>query len=309
MPPEKIRRLGRGLEALLAPTTGLVADSRGLARQDPQAAQGFRTVPITAIATNPLQPRKDFDPTELDELKASIRSSGLLQPLLVRPRGTGSYELVAGERRFRAIQSIGWREVPVHVRELDDQAVLTVALIENLQRADLNPIEEAEGYQELVARFSLTQQQVADAVGRERSTVANMLRMLALPDSVRRMVRAGELSLGHARALLGLADGERMTALAATVIADGLTVREVERRVRETTIASPSKRKSREPSATPTRPAAVKGVEDQLRKKFQTDVAVALSGPDRGEVQLSFYSTDDLERLLDLLLGAQREIL
>ena len=309
MPPEKVRRLGRGLEALLAPTTAQATDGRGTTRQDQQAAQGFRSVPVASIATNPLQPRKHFDPTELEELTSSIRSSGLLQPLLVRPKGAGSYELVAGERRFRAIQSLGWREAPVHVRELDDQAVLTVALIENLQRADLNPIEEAEGYQELVARFSLTQQQVADAVGRERSTVANMLRMLALPDSVRRMVRAGELPLGHARALLGLADAERMTALAAAVVADGLTVREVERRVREAGVASPAKRKNREPAKPSTRPVAVKGLEDQLRKKFQTDVAVSLSGTDRGEVRLSFYSTDDLERLLDLLLGAQREIL
>lgn len=309
MPPEKVRRLGRGLEALLSPTTAAATDVRGGPRIDQYAAQGFRTVPVSSIATNPLQPRKDFALAELEELKTSIRSSGLLQPLLVRPKGSGSFELVAGERRFRAIQALGWREVPVHVRELDDQAVLTVALIENLQRADLNPIEEAEGYRELVNRFSLTQQQIADAVGRERSTVANMLRMLALPDSVRRMVRAGELSLGHARALLGLADPARMTALAAAVIADGLTVREVERRVRETTVASPVKRKGREVSAHANRSPAVKGLEDQLRRRFQTDVAVALSGTDRGEVRLSFYSTDDLERLLDLLLGTQREVL
>jgi ParB family chromosome partitioning protein len=262
---------------------------------------------VASIATNPLQPRKNFDRAELDELKASIASSGLLQPLLVRPRASG-FELVAGERRFRAIQELGWREVPAHVRELDDQAVLTLALIENLQRTDLNPIEEAEGYQELVARFSLTQQQVADAVGRERSTVANMLRLLALPDSVRMMVRSGELSHGHARALLGLAGAERMIALATAIVADGLTVREVERRVRDTSTAVPVKRKARA-STNGSRPAEVKGIEDQLRKKFQTDAAVELSGENRGTVRLAFYSTDDLERLLDLLLGAEREAL
>ncbi len=306
MPPGKVRRLGRGLEALLAPTMGQSPDLRTPLRNDSSSAPGFRTVPVSSIATNPLQPRKDFDLADLEELKSSIRSSGLLQPLLVRPKAAG-FELVAGERRFRAIQSLGWPEVPVHVRELDDQAVLTVALIENLQRADLNPIEEAEGYQELIARFSLTQQQVADAVGRERSTVANMLRMLALPDSVRKMVRAGELSLGHARALLGLADEVQILSLAAEVIADGLTVREVERRVREGSSAKPTQRKSRGMAA-PTRPAAVKGVEDQLRKRFQTDVTVNLSGENRGEVRMAFYSTDDFERLLDLLLGAQREL-
>ena len=305
MSPEKVRRLGRGLEALLAPSTSSTVEHRGGSGQDQQRDEGFRTISVASIVTNPLQPRKDFDHAELEELKASIKSSGLLQPLLVRPR-IGGFELVVGERRFRAIQSLGWPEVPVHVRELDDRAVLTVALIENLQRADLNPIEEAEGYRELVTRFSLTQQQIADAVGRERSTVANMLRILALPDTVRKMVRAGELSLGHARALLGLLDANQMLDLATAVIADGLTVRDVERRVRDA--ASPTKRKGRV-AGPPAKPAEVKGLEDQLRRKFQTDVALTLSGPDRGDVRISFYSTDDLERLLDLLLGTAREVL
>jgi ParB family chromosome partitioning protein len=192
------------------------------------------------------------------------------------------------------------------VRELDDQAVLTLALIENLQRADLNPIEEAEGYQELVARFALTQQQVADSVGRERSTVANMLRLLALPPVVRSMVRDGSLSLGHARALLGFVDTERMVALASIIVADGLTVREVERRVRDAGTKAPVRRKAKQAPGV-VAPPAVKGIEDQLRRRFQTDVSVSLAGADRGEVRLSFYSTDDLERLLDLMLGSQRE--
>ena len=302
-----MRRLGRGLDALLAPTTGGGPDFRSLSRTDQTQSPGFRNVPVATITTNPLQPRKDFDRAELDELTASIRLNGLLQPLLVRPKA-GAFELVAGERRFRAIQTLGWREVPVHVRDLDDQAVLTLALIENLQRADLNPIEEAEGYQELISRFSLTQQQVADSVGRERSTVANMLRMLSLPDEVRKMVRAGALSLGHARALLGFADTTQMLTLATLVVAEGLTVREVERRVRDASAASPTKRKGRAVVA-PTRPSEVQGVEDQLRRRFQTDVAVTLSGSKRGDVRLSFYSTEDFERLLDLLLGAQREVL
>ena len=307
MPPEKVRRLGRGLDALLAPTTGSGPELRSLSRQDQTQSPGFRNVPVATIATNPLQPRKDFDRAELDELTASIRLNGLLQPLLVRPKA-GAFELVAGERRFRAVQTLGWREVPVHVRDLDDQAVLTLALIENLQRSDLNPIEEAEGYQELIARFSLTQQQVADSVGRERSTVANMLRMLSLPDDVRKMVRDGALSLGHARALLGFADTKQMLALAPLVVADGLTVREVERRVREASTASPTKRKGRA-VVQAMRSSEVKGVEDQLRRRFQTDVAVTLTGANRGDVRLSFYSTEDFERLLDLLLGTQREVL
>lgn len=305
---ERVRRLGRGLDALLVPSSR-PATAEASAPAPTSAAPGFRTIPVAAIATNPLQPRKEFDPTDLDELKNSIRTSGLLQPLLVRPRGTG-FELVAGERRFRAIQALGWKDVPVHVRELDDQAVLTLALIENLQRADLNPIEEAEGYQELVSKFGLTQLQVADAVGRERSTVANMLRLLALPDAVRRMVRDGTVSLGHARALLGLNDAPRMIALASRVVADGLTVRDVERQVRE---EAPAKAKPRRKAAGATAataaPPVVAGYADQLRRHFQTDVQVTMSGPARGEVRLSFYSADDFERLLDLLLGSTREVL
>lgn len=309
MSVDKARRLGRGLDALLVQSTAVQRDSRASVPHPVADAPGFRTVSVASIATNPLQPRKSFDPAELEELRASIQANGLLQPLLVRPRGAG-FELVAGERRFRAIQELRWRDVPVHVRDLDDQAVLTLALIENLQRSDLNPIEEAEGYQELVARFSLTQQQVGAAVGRERSTVANMLRLLALPTAVRQMVRGGELSLGHARALLALADEGSILALARDVVADGLTVREVEHRARNGAPAR-TKKKSHKGNGTAavTRPPVVLGMEDQLRRKFQTDVRVALTGENRGEVRLAFFSTDDLERLLDILLGKDREAL
>jgi ParB family chromosome partitioning protein len=282
------------------------AEQRGSPRAaDLGVPQGYKLIPLTLITPNSLQPRKNFDEGELSELRLSIRENGLLQPLVVRPRGSG-YELVAGERRLRAMQSLGWREAPAHVRDLDDQSVLTLALIENLQRADLNPIEEAEGYQELIARFELTQQQVADAVGRERSTVANMLRLLALPDAVRALVRKGDLSLGHARALLGLNDPARMEALARAVIAEGLTVREVERRVRETS-ARPRHPASRPHPQRPERSAELRAIEEQLRRRFQTDARVLATDAGKGEVHLSFYSADDLERLLDLLLGPGRE--
>jgi ParB family chromosome partitioning protein len=267
--------------------------------------QGYKLIPLTLITPNSLQPRKNFDEGELSELRLSIRENGLLQPLVVRPRGSG-YELVAGERRLRAMQSLGWREAPAHVRDLDDQSVLTLALIENLQRADLNPIEEAEGYQELIARFELTQQQVADAVGRERSTVANMLRLLALPDAVRALVREGDLSLGHARALLSLNDPARMEALARAIIAEGLTVREVERRVREAS-ARPRHVPGKPHPQRPGRSAELRAIEEQLRRRFQTDTRVLANDTGKGEVHLSFYSADDLERLLDLLLGPGRE--
>lgn len=306
MPGEKVRRLGRGLDALLSPTPPLTAEHRYPAADAGRAAApGFRMIAVASIAPNALQPRKDFDEAELAELRSSIRENGLLQPLLVRPRTTG-FELVAGERRLRAVQSLGWREVPAHVRDLDDQSVLTLALIENLQRSDLNPIEEAEGYQELIALFSLTQQQVADAVGRERSTVANTLRLLALPDGVRALVRGGDLSLGHARALLGLSDQAQMLALATAVTREGLTVREVERRVRD---ASARPRRNGRAKTAPDVPRSVeaRAIEEQLRRRFQTDVRVVAGSAGKGEVHLTFYSADDLERLLNLLLGPTRE--
>ncbi len=306
MSTEKPRRLGRGLDALITSGSAARQDLKFPVRADARdAAPGFQNVPVASVVPNPLQPRRAFDERELSELRSSIRANGLLQPLLVRPAGT-SFELVAGERRFRAIQSLGWREVPVHVRELDDQAVLTLALIENLQRSDLNPIEEAEGYQSLVSRFGLTQQQVADAVGRERSTVANMLRLLALPDAVLSMVRSGDVSLGHARALLGLADANQMVTMAMAIVSDGLTVRDVERQVRHS--ASGNERRKPKGAAKPAaRPAEAKGIEEQLRRKFQTDVSVTTTADGRGELRFTFYSPDDLERMLDLLLGSHRD--
>jgi ParB family chromosome partitioning protein len=307
MSHEKVKRLGRGLDALFAPTAAGPSDLKFPAKAEQGDVVGFRSIPVSSIVPNPLQPRKDFDELELAELRSSIRTNGLLQPLLVRPKG-GTFELVAGERRLRAVQSLGWREVPAHIREMDDQAVLTLALIENLQRSDLNPIEEAEGYQELLNRFALTQQQVADAVGRERSTVANMLRLLALPDSVRRLVRHGELSLGHARALLGLQEPKAMFALATEVVGSGLTVREVERRVRNASSGSATRRRPKL-AVVSSQPAEARAIEEQLRRRFQTDAHVVTSGAGKGDVRLSFYSVDDLERLLDLLLGPSREAL
>jgi ParB family chromosome partitioning protein len=257
-----------------------------------------------------MQPRKEFREAELADLEASLRVNGLIQPVTVRPSPTGSgYELIAGERRFRAAQRLNWTEIPAIVREVGDRELLTLALVENLQRTDLNPIEEAEGYQQLMSSYSLTQQETADIVGKDRSTVANMLRLLGLPASVRRQVREGALSLGHARALLALGDDIRIADLAKIVIAEGLSVRAVEQRVRETTGGrAGSARKS---AATPgdARPAEARHIEEQLRRKFQTDVKLTLSGKAQGQISLSFYSNEDLSRLLELLLGnAERGI-
>jgi ParB family chromosome partitioning protein len=217
------------------------------------------------------------------------------------------YELAAGERRLRAATNLGWTEIPVAIRELSDQELLAVALVENLQRSDLNPIEEAQGYSRLLGEFGLTQQAVADRVGKERSTVANMLRLLQLPAPVRLMVQSSELSLGHARALLGLSTEAEIVEMAKDVAAKDLSVREVERRVRVRKPTSKPVSGNRTAAAAPTVPSRVKAVEDQLRKRFQTDVRVALTGADKGTISIAFYSADDLDRVLDLVLGPDRE--
>ena len=299
MTPEKPRRLGRGLEALLAARKGETPPSA-------EERSALRSLPLTQIRTNPYQPRKEFKAEELADLEASLRATGLLQPITVRPApgGKSGYELIAGERRFRAASRLGWTEIPALVKEIDDQTLLTLALVENLQRADLNPLEEAEGYQRLIQEFGLTQQQVADVVGKDRTTITSTLRLLSLPASVRRMVQEGELSQGHARALLALPDERLMAELAREVTANGMSVREVERRVREAGGATRPKRPEPEaPRETGRehRTAEVRRIEDSLRRQLQTDVSIALTERDRGEIRIAFYSTDDFERVLDLL--------
>ena len=303
MTTEKPRRLGRGLEALLS-THPALGESHAVPRID-TIRGGFRQISTALIRPNPLQPRKEFALGELADLEASIRANGLLQPVTVRPAPNG-FELIAGERRFRAIQRIGWTEVPAIVRDIDDRALLTLALVENLQRADLNPIEEAEGYQQLISQFSLTQQEIADVVGKDRSTVANTLRLRSLPSTVRTMVVAGEITIGHARALLALGDERRMVELARAIVAAGLSVRDVERRVRETGAGRVASLPAA-PRPGVRRSAEVTRIEDELRRRLQTDVNIHLAAAEKGEVRISFYSTEDLERVLDLVLGSSRE--
>ena len=298
MPPEKPRRLGRGLEALLATRKG---------GEEPRAAEpasALRTIAVGQIRPNPYQPRQEFRPEELADLEASLKATGLLQPITVRPAADGKgFELIAGERRFRAATRLGWSEIPAIVKEIDDQTLLTLALVENLQRADLNAIDEGEGYRRLCDEFGLTQQQVADVVGKDRSTVANTMRLLTLPASVRRLVQEGQLSPGNARALLALGDERAIVDLARQAIAEGLTAREVERRVRE----AGGRRKPGSERATGAAPqrdgrsADVRRIEDHLRRHFQTDVTIQVGADSRGEIRVAFYSADDFERVLDLL--------
>ena len=283
------RRLGRGLEALLGPT-----------REEAEREGSLVELPVKDIRPNPLQPRREVDPTALEELKSSIQQAGLLQPVVVRPAPGGSgFELIAGERRLRACQALGWEKIPAVRRDVDDRTVLTLALIENLQRDDLSPIDEARGYERLIAEFELTQQDVAIAVGRDRSTVANALRLLKLPDAVLQMLHDGHLSVGHARALLALDDPRTVTALAREATAQGLSVRDVEDRVRGGRAPERRPRLKRGLAPAP----EVRRVEDALRRRLGTDVRVTLRAKGKGQLHVAFYSNDDLARILELILG------
>ena len=284
------RRLGRGLEALLGPT-----------REEAEREGSLVELPIQAIKPNPFQPRQTVDPAALEELVSSIKQAGLLQPVVVRrANGGGGYELIAGERRLRACQQLGWERIPAVQRDADDRTLLTLALIENLQRDDLSPVDEARGYERLIAEFSLAQQDVADAVGRDRSTVANALRLLKLPEVVLQMLHEGNLSVGHGRALLALEDPRVVTNLAREAVAQGLSVREVEDRVRGGRAPERRPRMKRGLGVAP----EVRRLEDALRRRLGTDVRVTLRAKGKGQIHLSFYSNDDLARVLELILGA-----
>src|SRR5262245_14149276 len=236
MTAPKRKALGRGLAALIpgapSPVSTAVGPALARARDGAGAGDGTRTIPIEDVYPSTAQPRKNFDGERLEELAASIRTQGIIQPLIVRARAAGGYELIAGERRWRAAQRAGLHEVPAVIRDVAPAQAFEMALVENLQREDLNPIEEAAGYERLIAEFGYTQEKLADRVGKERSTVANALRLLRLPDNVRTLVAQGRLSMGHARALLGLDSAAAMERLARRTVAQDLSVRKVEEMVR-----------------------------------------------------------------------------
>jgi len=285
------RRLGRGLEALLGSAGGLASSDEG----------ALKSIPISQIGRNPFQPRREFNSDEMAELQESLNASGLLQPITVRRRpGKDGFELIAGERRLRAASKLGWKEIPAIIKEIDDKTVLTLALVENLQRTDLNPIEEGEGYYRLSHEFGLTQLQIAETVGKDRTTIANMLRLLQLPDTVRRLLQDGQLTMGHAKVLLGLEDPEMIATLAHEIVKDGLTVREIERRIRGFAEPRVGKRAGR-PRSADRLPPEVKRIGDRLRRFLQTDVAVTVGKNNRGTLTLHFYSAEDLERLLEVM--------
>ena len=297
MAPEKSnRRLGRGLDALFN-TPSSVAEEKKEKKED----SPLRDIPVDQIKSNPFQPRKSFKPEELKELQESLQGSGLLQPVTVRPSPDGKgYELIAGERRLRAATGLGWKQIPAVVKNMTDQEILTLALVENLQRSDLNPIEEAEGYEQLIRDFGYTQQSVATMVGKDRSTVANVLRILQLPVVVRRFIEEGKLTAGQARPLLGLEDEARITTFARQAVERGWSAREVESQVREAGSSRPDAPPKRgRPPKVDTRPAEVRSIEQRIRKHLQTDVSITLKTGTRGSLNIDFYSADDLERIIE----------
>lgn len=279
--------LGRGLDSLIPaaapePTTSVAATTD--------------EVPVGDIDPNPHQPRSHFDEENLAALAASVREVGVLQPILVRPVGD-RYELIAGERRWRAARRAGLSHIPVVVRAIDDAASLEQAVVENLHRQDLNPLEEAGAYQQLIEDFGLTQEDVARRVGRSRSAVANILRLFQLPPSVQRMVREAQLSAGHARALLATPDRSFQEALARKAVDKGLTVRQVEDAVRSRTESTPPARPT-EPGQT--RPPGLLELEGLLSDRLDTRVSVSM-GAKKGRMVIDFADVEDLERIYRLL--------
>jgi len=279
--------LGKGLGALIpAPTPEVKVSETG---------NGYREIPIDQIQPNPYQPRSTFDDEALGALADSIREVGILQPVLVRPAGDG-YELIAGERRWRASQRVGLKTIPALVRETDDTAALEHALVENLQRDDLNPLEEAAAYQQLIEDFGLTHERVAARVGKSRASVSNTLRLLQLPPSIQRAIHERQLSMGHARALLGTPDRAFQESLAQQIIKDDLSVRHVEVAVKVHNGVADPKSKTNSPAGR-LRPAGLSELEELLSDHLDTRVKVRLGSAGKGTVTIDFSGLEDLERI------------
>ena len=289
-PGPKRASLGRGLSALLS-------DARPTAAPEARpAAGGVLRIPVELIKPEPRQPRQDIDDAGLEELATSIAQQGILQPVLVRRDGN-KYRLIAGERRWRAAQKAGLKEVPALVRDAGDTEAFELALIENLQREDLSPLMAAAGYRRMLEDRKWTQEQVADRLGKNRSTVANALRLLALPEEVKKLLEDGALEMGHARALLGLARKEEMAQLARAVVAEKLSVRETEARVRA---GKPQGSKGRRAQASRQTPEARKLVED-LQRRLGTRVRLVEKAGGKGTLEIDFFTYEDLERLVGLI--------
>lgn len=292
--------LGRGLDALLADNAGIEPDDSFdiLAQlgEDDDAIQenAVKIIKIRDIEPNKNQPRKKFDEEKLEVLSESIKQHGLVQPILVKPNLSGTYTIVAGERRWRASKAAKLKEVPCIVRELTETEVMELALIENLQREDLNPIEEAEGYKRLIESCDMTQEDVAKRIGKSRSAIANSLRLNNLAKEVKQMVIDGKLTQGHARTLLGITDNEKQIETAKTVIENGLNVRQVEALISGLNNKKPTKNKQ---NISGMMKKYFSEVESELGSRYGTKVKIS-EGANKGKIEIEYYSRDDLERIL-----------
>ena len=298
--------LGRGLGALLGnspiakpPGSAPVTSTIPSAPSAPDLHERVQRVALDRVRPCPLQPRKDFSPDALRELADSIKEQGIVQPLIVRER-EGHLELIAGERRWRAAQLLGLTEVPVIVRQADDRAVLELALIENLQRENLNPLEEAQGYSQLIGQFQLKQEEVAIKVGKSRAAVANALRLLKLPASIQASIREGRLSVGHAKVILGLGSEVNQRAAAERVMAEGLSVRQTEALIARLLIREAGTVTKPGQIAPLPRDAHVASLENQLRERLGTKVHLRYTHG-RGALEVAFFSDAELERILQVL--------
>lgn len=287
------RALGRGLSALLSDTPATNSEQ-------------VLDVDIDLVEPNSLQPRTNFDEERLEELAQSIRANGIIQPILVRRTDGARYQLVAGERRWRAAQRAGLQRIPCVVRDIPEDKVLELALIENIQRQELNAIEEAHAYKRLIETLGLTQEMVAQRVGRDRTFITNYLRLLRLPEDVQRLVEQEKITTGHARALLGIDDPDVQRKLAQTVINQTLSVRETERTVKRLIEGPSAKDTSRR--AGPSDDANVRAAENKLRRRFSSKVQILTNqAGDGGKIEIEFYDTNDLNRIYQLLMGNEEQ--
>jgi len=294
MPDKQQRRaLGRGLSALLPqrPATAAVEPESGATTNGAQVA----TIPVADIHPNPLQPRSIFDAARLQELANSIQIHGIIQPILVRRRDS-HYELIAGERRLRAAKLAGLAEVPAIVQDHADDQILEIALIENIQREDLNPIETAQALERLHAEMKLSHEEIAARTGKDRTTITNLIRLLKLPKDVQLLLAERRLSMGHARAILGLSSPEMQTQLAEKAAAQGFSVRQVERLVKKVN-------EPREPSETPLQDPNVKAAIAELESKLGTRVRIVEKSDQRGRIEIEYYSQEELHRLYEWILS------
>ena len=286
---EKRSSLGKGLGALIPPKEVAVAEAPDM----PMAGERVIELPVSQIRANRYQPRSAFKEEKIRELADSIKENGVVQPVLVRKTANG-YELVAGERRLRAVTALGYDSIPAIVREVSDLDMLELSLIENIQREELNPLEEANAYQRFIDEFSFTQERIAQVIGKDRSTVANTLRLLALPKAIQDFLHNESITAGHAKALLALPTEKAQLRLANLIIKKGMSVREAENAV--------AKRRLELKGAEPQREQGVVDIEENLQRLFGTRVRI-LHGKKRGRIQIEYYSNDDLNRILDINEG------